>query len=360
MDYIDPTTLKPTGGFAAITPQQPKGPMAITKVVRGPNGTMQTIYVDAKTGQELSGLGGYTIWNSQNYLDPNFEQEPETEKPKETTAEKTVTEAREIGRGGRDSSEGSGGFASPKGDVQNNYGYINKPSGMGFASMLPGPLGMAAKAVNTGINMNNVSAVNEARKSIGLEDQGFMGRLGGTFKDKQGQVANVTMNDENYSVGFEAMSPTGRTNLTPQEARQRMNYMGTQLTETPKEQVKQDEEAFQRENPKATGFLADVKNTISSIFDSVNPFNDDEDLNQFPDAPTPKASAFSAAGGGSGKSEGYDGKSYSGQNAGADTPSERGPGPGMGLGGSRGETGASTSEANRGGGGVTSGGGGLW
>lgn len=376
MESLDTNSLKPTGGFAAITPTAPKGPLAITKVVRGPDGQMKTIYIDARTGEELAGLGGYTIWNSQNYLDPSFTDGEGEEKKEETTAEETVAEARDIGSGGRGGSSyqtrgGSqyheqGGFAggptkSFGNTERDNYGYINKPSGMGLASMLPGPLGMAGKAVNLGINMNNVSAVNEARSRLGLKDQGFMGRLGGTFKDKQGQVADVTIDDGKYSIGFEALSPTGRTNMTPEEAAKRAQALGTKIVETPKEQVKEIEARFKEDNPQ-TGFFASVKNTVSSIFDAINPFDDEEESryarDYFPDAP---ASTFSSSGyGGDRGDRGYDGSSYSGQNAGQDTPSERGPGPGMGLGSDRGETGASTSEADRGGGGVTSGGGGLW
>lgn len=420
LESLNPLDLESTGGHAAITPKMPTGPLAITKVIRGPDGNLQTIYVDARTGQELASLNGYTIWNSQNYLDPDFEDDEEKSPAKEVIKEKEE-EPREIGRGGRDTSgidtPGLGGrgiadfsfgrddsprSSKPKGDALNNYGYIDKPKGMGFANMLPGPLGMAAKIANTAINMNNVSAVNEARKSLGLKDQGFLGRVGGTLKDKHGQVANVTLGKENYSVGFEAQSPKGRTNLTPTEARQRMNQLAANemkrevdepeetetdedfsvpeaeenvqapansikeamdrvMKETPKNEVKTDEKNFKKEMDdlgQETGFLSSVKNTISSIFDAVNPFDDDDEVSTdyFPDAPkqTSRTSAASERG-----ERSYDGKSYSGQNAGHDTPSER-SGVGRGSQMRGGETGASTSEANRGGRGVTAGGTGLW
>lgn len=400
LEMLDPMDLESTGGHAAITPKLPTGPLAITKVVRGEDGQLKTIYVDARTGQELANLGGYTIWNSQNYLDTDFDDEEEKKTVAKEVVDNDIDDEPERGRGGRDTSgydtpglggRGIAGFSydsdespkskSKKGDAINNYGYIDKPKGMGFANMLPGPLGLAAKVANTAINANNVSATNDARKSLGLKDQGLLGRIGGTLKDKQGQVANVTMNDENYSVGFEATSPKGRTNLTPTEARQRMNQLTANnlkqnpdegiasafakaLKETPKEEVKRDEKNFKKEMEdlgQETGFIANVKDTISSIFDAINPFNDDDDTpkytkDYFPDAPkqTSRTSGASSRG-----DRSYDGKSYSGQNAGHDTPAERGPGPGMGL-SNRGETGASTSEANRGGGGVTSGGSGLW
>lgn len=377
MEPLEIDSLESIGGHAAITPKMPSGPLAITKLVRGPDGQLTTIYVDARTGQELSGLGGYSIWNSQNYLDPEA-LDKEEESPAEEIIKPKV-EPKEIGRGGRDGAgidtpglggRGIAGFSySPDDSAPSkptrdrntetgNYGYINKPTGIGFANMLPGPLGLAAKAVNTGINMNNVSAVNEARNRLGLPDQGLMGRIGGTLKDKKGQVADVTIGDENYSVGFEALSPTGRTNMTPQEAARRAEALKVDITETPKDQVKRDEEAFEKDFGK-TGLFADVRNTISSIFDAVNPFDDDQQTkNAFPDAPS--AMSETARGGNSGGgSRSYDGKSYSGQNKGLDSPSESGPGPGANLRGG-GETGASTSEANRGGRGVTAGGTGLW
>lgn len=53
--------------------------------------------------------------------------------------------------------------------AENNYGYIDKPGIMSFAGMLPGVAGLIGAAANLFTNISNVSAVNAARKDLGLE-----------------------------------------------------------------------------------------------------------------------------------------------------------------------------------------------
>ena len=46
-------------------------PYAIARLVRGEDGGLRTIYVDAKTNKQLDSLNGYEVYGDQNYLDPN-------------------------------------------------------------------------------------------------------------------------------------------------------------------------------------------------------------------------------------------------------------------------------------------------
>src|SRR5687768_16343649 len=223
---INPNELKPTGGFMAISPPAPTGPLAIRKLVRGPDGTMQTVMVDARTNQPISDPNGYNIVENGNYLDPNALAQvapvTPTEEEKPTTAENILDDNRQ----GSGSDRSPSGLADPRDSVgrrgvEDNFGYVNKPGFMGLANFMPGPLGLAAKAANVGINVNNQMATNEARSMLGLDGVGAFGNVKGAIKDNHGQVADVNIGKNTYSVGFEALSPTGQTNLTPQEAARR-------------------------------------------------------------------------------------------------------------------------------------------
>lgn len=365
---IDPNELTPTGGFMAISPPVPTGPLAIRKLVRGLDGTMQTIMVDARTNQPIADPSGYNIVENGNYLDPTALQQvaPTTPKEEDPSVSQEIIQDRAEG--------GDRGLADPRDttagnfnrDITNNYGYVNKPGFMSFANFMPGPLGLAAKAANVGLNVNNTMATNEARSMLGLDNTAW-GTAKGAFRDKHGQVADVNIGKNTYSVGFEALSPTGQTNLTPNEARARSLTTGLGLKEATTEEAKANLAKMEREvhgSKKNTGLVSKTygfaKDLIGSIFGTPAAAAQ----NQFPSASKSGPRGF---GGGSLGDRGYDGSSYSGNNAGQDTPSETGGaslGSGAGRGGfgpgGGGETGASSAEADRGGGGVSSGGTGLW
>lgn len=74
--------------------------------------------------------------------------------------------------------------------AENNYGYIDKPMLMNFAGFIPGAIGMAAGAANLFMNINNVIAVNDARKDLGLEPMSIAETIKGAIfgASKVGQV----------------------------------------------------------------------------------------------------------------------------------------------------------------------------
>lgn len=315
---------------------------AIQRMVRGPDGKMKSVYFDSTTGQQLSdNLNGYPVTDGYTSnlrelgLDPLQSSTPEVDKPISSQVIEDVFPSKKT-----DHEPGDRNGLGRKADVTNNFGYISKPGWMDYASFAPGMIGMAAKGANLGVNANNVSATNEAREMLGLDDLGAKDTIKGLARGTKGQVADVGINNQNYSVGFEAMTPDDRTNLTPNEALTRANLLGG-LTEEP--------------NPakKDTGLFSGIFDEAQSFFDSI--FSDEPKdktdytgTDKFPGRPAPAYSAANpesydspielsgigrGSGSGSDSDRTYDGKSYSGENKGLDSPSEgKGRFGGSGLG----------------------------
>lgn len=215
-------------GISAITSPTPTGPLAIPQLIRGEDGLMHTIYVDARTGQPLQTLNGYTILSGNNYYQPQTTSGTDNSKEEtDKNTKKALGIQRESGGEKQDSYHGK-----PNTDPMDNYGYEHKPGGLKYASYLPGGLGLVGRAVNAGWNLNNYGAVTTARSMLGLPDTGLKGAVKGTLKDSQGQVSNnAQIGDKSYHIGFEALSPDGKTNLTPTEANNRRNLVGGVITE---------------------------------------------------------------------------------------------------------------------------------
>ncbi len=146
-------------------------------------------------------------------------------------------------------------------DPSNNFGYFDKPTGMGLISNLPGALGIAGKGINAVVNANNVGAIDAARGMMGIGGLSTKDVLSGIAKDKQGFVANVDITNQAgktnpYSVSLEAMTPSGKTALTPDEARKRSAANPANITLS----AKQDESK--------KGIFSGVKSFINNLFSS--------------------------------------------------------------------------------------------
>lgn len=145
-------------------------------------------------------------------------------------------------------------------DESNNYGYFDKPTGMGFLSSLPGPLGIAGKGINAVVNANNVGAVSAAREDMGLAGLGLKDSIGGTLKDRQGFVANVDYTDQfgttpNMPVSLEAVQ---NKSLSPD-----------MIKGLPGEVALSEDQ----KDPNKTGLFSGIKSAAKSIFDNI--FGDD-------------------------------------------------------------------------------------
>ncbi len=260
------------GGAAAIQPPKITGPTAQRKVVRGPDGTPHVVYVDSQTGAELQNLGGYQILEGgvNSNLDDLGLNPTEEKEPKDTVAQTTIksTDPRDlIGRGSDRDGAQSKGIAAGRTDA-NNYGYVNKPSGSGFANMLPGPAGMIAKGVNTAINANNTAAVSAARNRMGLPDQGLGSKVKSTLKDMKGKVADVKVGTGTYPVGLEAVDARGMTTMTPDEAAKRAAANKTKIDLATPDDISAMERRFEDEYGKP-GVLGSFKAAAGKFIDDL-------------------------------------------------------------------------------------------
>lgn len=202
---------------------------ALQTLVRGQDGRQKLVYIDVDTGEVVpySEIKNYQIitGDAQNY----WNQQVTPAKPTETKApeekeDSALKRAQDNQRHGSD----PGFFDEDQNNNFNsslnnrNFGWVDKPDWMDtVAGILPGKAGLAAKAVNSAINATSIPPTNKARNFMGLDDLSFKDSIKSTLKNRQGQVADVKIGDNKYSVGFEALSPGGRTNLTPQEAKLR-------------------------------------------------------------------------------------------------------------------------------------------
>lgn len=242
----------------------------IPRLVRKPDGQNKTVYINPATGKEVSDPENYTI---RDQFTANLEELGLVEKP--TKKEKESPKGRQRKQSDRNV---AGGFEGPsaytggpsdKGKgrtAADNYGYIDKPAALGFASFLPGPLGLAGKAANLAINASNVAATNKARGMLGMEEKT---NLGGIIRDQKGYIGDITYEGETSPVGFEALTRDKRTTLTPNEARMRKELLDAEeaTPEAKKENVKE----FRKENPRSliSRIFGPAKEAIGKVSDTV-------------------------------------------------------------------------------------------
>lgn len=263
----------------------------IQQTVRNPDGTLAQVSFDTVTGQPVTGAAPAVQTNDAFTSDlkelglaptaPTAAQAP-------TTAQKVVSKPKENVGGGSRGEKGGTGYTTSAGpndsksfgsnaktgqpsgrSAANNYGYTNKPAALGLAGMIPGPIGLAGKALNVGINASNVAATNKAREALGLGKKGFGENLGASLRDQKGHVADVKIGAKQYSVGLEAQDKYGRTTLTPEEGRKRAASLKSSIVEATPKESKARRASFAKENPGATGFFGRVKEGVGSIFSGI-------------------------------------------------------------------------------------------
>lgn len=307
----------------------------VPRLTRDPaTGRSITEYVDTVTGQVVPN-GHLQVTQPNGFMTPadlGIDPLKEPTAP-QNTGQEIIEETKPH------SERDGGGFAAQsRADPRtqaNNFGYIDKPSWAGFASALPGPLGLAGKVGNAAINASNMEAVSTAKQTMGVEDTSPMGKIKDTIRDNKGFVGDYSINNQNYAVGLEAVDPTGRTTLTPDEARNRGLTLGG-IKATAADEAKAQRKQFAQDFPEAKprGLLGNTMNSLKDFLGSI--FDSDED--GYPDAPEKSTTSFADA-----------------RKAGFGSASNL-----EGFGGFGSGRGASEKEADRGGGGVSSGGGGLW
>ena len=280
MANVTTPTVPGTPTVPAVSPA-PK-PRALQKFVRGADGKIKVMYVteqglpippaNIQAGEYEIATNDTSKYYGQDEVVPAGETKPNT-----ANSWAGILSSAALGRPrptnigvpvqGRTSSSDRG----PTGTYDpNNTGYTDKPGWLGATSMLPGAAGMAGKAVNAGINLGNHAAVNNARESIGLDRRdGLMDTARGIMRDNQGQVADASINGEDYSVGIGekmygggGLTPQGNTSLTPNEARNRALTLGG-ITEIPQRQ------GYQGSIPGTQPQSQDIAGILSGVFDNL-------------------------------------------------------------------------------------------
>jgi hypothetical protein len=137
---------------------------------------------------------------------------------------------------------------------------------MGLLGALPGPAGLAGKAVNAGINASNTKATNIAREQMGLEKVSMARALGNLISDQKGKVADVKIGPNDYAIGLEAQSKVGKTTMTPDEANKRAFANQTNIVEMTPAESKASNTAFKEEY--GGGWFSKAKQEVSNIFES--------------------------------------------------------------------------------------------
>ena len=265
-------------GFAAISKEPPKGPLARKQLVRNADGTVTLRYVDNDTGLQLQSLDGYNLVEANNYMSlDDLNLNPLSEEKEQTVANEVkkppIPDNQRVGGDSDSASQpmgNAGGFAGPT----NNFGYMNKPGWAGLAGAIPGPIGFMGKAANVAINASNTSAMNKARDLMGLPKQSFAESFKSTIKDQHGQIGDVKLETPQgvaqYPVGFEAQDKFGRTNMTPQEAALRGRANQSPLSLATRTDVKSAVEDFKKENPEERqGLFSQFTSAASNFIDNL-------------------------------------------------------------------------------------------
>lgn len=234
----------------------PNKPNAVPRIVRGEDGMNYTIWVDVKTGAEVTNLSKYNILDTHN---SNIQElgliRVVDEKEQKKVEEKASTERPHGERRGEWNIAGK----DVRRDMTNNFGYVNRPDIMNYAGFIGGPLGMVAKGANIALNASNTQAVSAAQKNLGFTND--QNKLGQILKDKQGYIGDLSYNGTTTAVGLEAEDNLGRTTLTPNEARMRQALLGATQS-TPKQQ-EMNVDQFKEENP---GIIGKAKGLLAKVF----------------------------------------------------------------------------------------------
>lgn len=218
-------------------------PVAVRRLVKGPDGVTRVMFVDPKTGAQIKNPAGYQIVDARNQSDFGRQinqggnqqgQQPEVQTPQgadqgvKPDTPQSLSQRLVSGdfRGERPAIAAAAQSGTPQtmtSKAQFGENYINKPGWAGFAGMLPGPLGLVGTAANMGVNANNTAAVNNQRETLGFANKSALSNVGSTLMDKQGYIGDqYDSRSQNVTpVGFEANDKFGRTTFTPEEARMR-------------------------------------------------------------------------------------------------------------------------------------------
>jgi hypothetical protein len=293
------------------------------KLVPGPDGRPQLVFVDTTSNQVVQNPKGYTVIESSNVVDPAQQSQSQGFKPQQAEDPKSqmTNEVRGIPETHDSANIAAAkqtGQKSPQGE---DYGYTNKPPGAGLLGFLPQPFGLIATAGNLGINAKNNQAINEQRDVLGFSENPMGKQVGNTVLGNDGYIGDQSVVDgmgktRTTPVGFESTDPAGRTTLTPNEARMRETLNPEQYSEASQASIDNARTKFAAENPSWGTSLANAaKSAFGNMFGSSpasmegKPGAGSGNSNGFPDAPSKPTNTISGID--SGKGPGVDTSGYS-------------------------------------------------
>lgn len=272
-------------------------PYARRKLIRNPDGTTRVAYVDIRTGKEVNPKG-YQVIEADNTVDTTQTgtqtqtgqnvNTPTGVNPQDpSVAESMIKHTNE---------SASDPNSTVSGNTMSQYGYTNKPAAMGFAGMLPGPLGLAGKLANVGVNVANTQAVNEQRAALGMDPNSTAKNIGSGLFDQKGYIGDVSQKAPDGTtnttpVGFEATDKYNRTTYTPEEARRHEILAGA--APATEEEKQNAIGSFQGQFPEQGSFFSKLqetgKNFMNNIFGGPTQngsTNAGSTNGGYPDAPT--------------------------------------------------------------------------
>lgn len=202
-------------------------------------GELKVRLVDAETGKPVTDKKNYTVVDSTEVQaeevtgNPTIEENDAGPTPAMTGSTEKIKEAQKVKRFAEGGDRGKRTGKGTKGNVSNNFGFINKPSWSKYVASAVGMVnpmaGMAVKAIDMGVNANNVGAINQAREFLGLEPMSTKDVLKGTVKGvDDGMVGDVDVAGTKRGVSFGGAVIDGKTTMTPQEARTRNDIKAMQ------------------------------------------------------------------------------------------------------------------------------------
>lgn len=301
---------------------------AIQILVRSPDGTMRPVYVDARTGEHISDVAGYHIVSSGS--EGWSVSAPEGKDKKETTSQKIIEDVTQEDRGSTDRGGGQNDSTSPNifpDESNTSSTYVDKNPFMRAAGFLPGPMGMVGKAINLGVNLNNMGAVANAQRELGIEPQrGFLGNVKSFFKGPGPEVGEFTTpRGHTLGVSFNPQPPGPDFSVHPDTARSIMSRPATETTFADTLGYTPGSGLGVPENLPSTsrgeqGFLSRItgieegaigrglKNMAGDFVDRMFNRNTSYDTNYFPAAPQPpqNSGGFIGSNQGYGYSGGFD------------------------------------------------------
>lgn len=194
-----------------------------------------TTYASDEYANQNYGDDGY--WQG-DYYDPDA--------PKKSSFEQTVQDTVQQEMKKREGSEG-GKRAEREFDLaaseqskahnysrENNFGFedigmVGDIAGA-VGKVFSGPVGMALGAPNRLDSISQNISIDNARKALGLPGLTNTQKLGGVVSSRKGVVANVTINDQPYTVTFDP-NPKVKTEITPEEALKKSIDVGVPAVE---------------------------------------------------------------------------------------------------------------------------------